>query len=38
MSSAELKELSKEELIEKILELEAGLNEFQESSKELEKH
>ncbi|KAK6874383.1 hypothetical protein K6H11_001619 [Candida tropicalis] len=37
MSSAELKELSKEELIEKILELEAGLNEFQESSKELEK-
>lgn len=37
MSSVELNELTKEDLIEKILELEAGLNEFQESSKELEK-
>ncbi|RCK66234.1 hypothetical protein Cantr_01924 [Candida viswanathii] len=37
MTSTELKDLPKEDLIEKILELEAGLSEFQESSKELEK-
>lgn len=36
-SSSQLQTLSKDELIEKVLELEAVLNEFQDSSKELER-
>ena len=36
-TSTQLQTLSKDELIEKVLELEAVLNEFQDSSKELER-